>query len=198
MASSTPGGSRAAHVRSGSETRAGVHVRGRPMPPIRHPCLGCIRPFSPCRPQISENCCNTPGSLVSLGAACAVPERHVRGSRAVQASSANPMPPKSGTERAAIELTSRSSPSRLLCAGGQDHHATEERRGTGIHRVDFSVLPPDSCVQADKRPSCCKKPGSGGLGPTPRGVPCPAPGLAFAVCWCTLTHSMQCACGPAS
>ena len=66
---------------------AGVHVRGRPMPPIRHPCPRRIRPFSPPPPpeflRIAATRLDRWKRSAIQAALCL---RHVWGSRAVQAS----------------------------------------------------------------------------------------------------------------
>jgi len=97
-------------------------------PPII-PATGAFGRFPPAASRIA--CCNTPGSLEAErhtgSGAARLWQRSVGGqhSRAAGVRS-NPMPPKSGEDQATSELTSCSSPSRLLCAGGQDHHAAED------------------------------------------------------------------------
>mmetsp|Transcript_32487 Transcript_32487/g.79770 ORF Transcript_32487/g.79770 Transcript_32487/m.79770 type:complete len:237 (+) Transcript_32487:3-713(+) len=119
---------------SGSETRAGVHVRVLPMPPD-HPCHRCIRPLSPGRLQnrvlqhtwIAGDLSRWQRRCSALGEACVRQQSRCAGVHS------NPMPPKSGTERAAIELTSLLTP---VCRRTRDHHAAKspDRGGSGQRR----------------------------------------------------------------
>ena len=70
-----------------SQWRQVCMFEAAPCPRSGIPALGAFGHFPPAAPRISENCCNTPGSLeAERHTGSAVPERHVRGSRAVQAS----------------------------------------------------------------------------------------------------------------
>ena len=116
---------------SGSETRAGVHVRVLPMPPD-HPCHRCIRPLSPGRLQ---NRVLQHTWIAGSGA----PYRQRRRSALAEVCGGAAQP---------------------CSRRPQQPDATEERRGSGNQRVDFLLLSLPTPVCRRTRPSCRRRLGA--------------------------------------